>query len=728
MVARLFEVTRHEFSNKGLTELHSNHFALSLWPMVYILSDGTQKQAYVGESTDILSRIGTHLKSTEKKHLTTIHLINSEKLNKSAALDIESNLIRYMAADGEFELLNGNLGLANHNYYQKTELYWQIFNEAWDDLRTKGIARHSLESINNSDIFKYSPYKALSAEQNHSLASILECLLDEKANRVLIEGGAGTGKTVLATFLFKMLGSDRSTPMGEHDDAWTAKLQNLVDQIKAKHPNPKMGLVVPMSSFRKTLQNIFKGIKGLNANMVIGPADVAKQQYDILIVDESHRLRRRVNLGAYFGAFDKASAALGFDKKNCNELDWILKQSRKTILFYDPAQSVKPSDTPQAAFDNLRSESSTKTETLKSQFRVTGGNAYAKFVDELLHNKVGSQALFEPKGYELTLFTSLPEMVEEIKARDSEHGLSRLIAGYSWPWVSNKNPDAFDIEIDDVKLRWNSTSVDWINKEGAAHEVGCIHTTQGYDLNYAGIIFGREIGFDPATGEIIIYERNYFDKNGKQSVESPDELKRFIINIYKTILMRGIKGAYVYACDPHLRAYLARHIRTKQHGSKAPIQTLQRNVVKPYENAIPLYHLNAAAGAFSEPQNVDDVAWISPPEGYRPSKQLFACKVVGESMNRIIPNGSTCLFRKDLGGSRNGKIVLVEHDSIHDADSGSRYTVKEYESFKTNTDGDWQHESIHLKPISNDPSYKKLVLTAEDTSTFKVIGIFECVI
>ena len=95
-------------------------------------------------------------------------------------------------------------------------------------------------------------------------------------------------------------------------------------------------------------------------------------------------------------------------------------------------------------------------------------------------------------------------------------------------------------------------------------------------------------------------------------------------------------------------------------------------------------------------------------------------------MNKVIPNGALCLFRKYSGGSRNGQIVLVENTNMHDSDFGSCYTVKEYES-KKDEDG-WKHQSIILKPLSTDSSYENIVLEDEDMSTFKVIGTFECVI
>lgn len=136
---------------------------------------------------------------------------------------------------------------------------------------------------------------------------------------------------------------------------------------------------------------------------------------------------------------------------------------------------------------------------------------------------------------------------------------SRLIAGYSWEWVS-KNKNVHDIVIDEIKLKWNSVSNDWVNSTNAINEVGCIHTTQGYDLNFTGLIFGNEISYDKKKNEIVIKQENYFDRNGKQSISDPNDLKNYIINIYKTMMLRGIRGTYVYVCDKSLREYFSEHI------------------------------------------------------------------------------------------------------------------------------------------------------------------------
>ncbi|MDB4534237.1 DUF2075 domain-containing protein [Vicingaceae bacterium] len=723
-------VKRYDFDSQIFDEFNSLHYAKDLWPLVYILSDEKTKEVYVGETTDAYSRMKSHLKNDKKKKLTVVHLVTSEKFNKSATLDIESNLIKYIAGDGKYKLINGNLGIANHEYYQKREVYQGIFKVVWNKLRSEGISIHSLEHIDNSDLFKYSPYKTLASEQKVGLLLIINNLLSDNLNNVIIEGGAGTGKTILAIFLFKLLNSDNTDfnfkEFGTEEDEFVQKIKKL----KAKYPKPNMALVIPMSSFRNTLKKVFRNIKGLKSSMVVGPAEVAKNTYDIVLVDESHRLRRRVNLGAYFGAFDKACIRLELDKYTASELDFVIKQADKTVLFYDEGQSIKPSDVKKEDFDKLKKTKGTHIEYLKSQFRVRGGNGYVKFIEGLLKSNLSfEKQLFKSDEYEFLLFDSLDEMVSEIKLRNNEHGLSRLVAGYSWPWISNKDANKFDINIGDVSLRWNSVAVDWVNSEGSIDEVGCIHTTQGYDLNYTGVIFGNEISYDKEKDEIIIKEDNYYDKNGKQSIKDPNDLKVYILNIYKTIMLRGIRGTYVYVCDDALRDYFAKHIDKFKKVDESIFIELDN--VNPFQNSVPLYNLTAAAGNFSENQivNANEYDWVKIPSQIKPAENLFACTIQGESMNRVIPNGSICLFRKYSGGSRNGKIVLVQHSTIQDADYGSGYTVKEYQSTKTNSNNEqWRHNTITLKALSNDDSFEDINITEDELEGFNIIGIFECVI
>jgi len=721
------EIQHYPFSREALDDLRDNAFASGSWPLVYVLSDEKHRRAYIGETTDTLTRMSTHLKHDEKRLLTAVHLITSEYFNKSATLDVESMLIKYMAADGKYTLLNGNLGLADHNYYQRDALYNEVFREVWNRLIARGVASRSLDHLDNSDVFKYSPYKSLSFDQRQGLLTIMHELLNPDVQNIIVEGGAGTGKSVLAIFLFKLITSaDHQIDLRDFSDE-EAEIKSLLIALKKAMPNPKMALVVPMTSFRTTLKKAFRHVSGLNPGMVIGPAELAKQQYDIVLVDESHRLRKRKNLGAYFGSFDKACTALGMDKHRCSEVDWVRQQARKAIFFYDEGQSIKPSDADVEVFQQLKSAKGSVTHRLLSQFRVKAGQPYVDFLDKLLNGRVDKGVVFTAKNYEFEMFDSLSEMVHTINEKEQQVGLSRLIAGYSWPWASKKDSAAYDIMIDGVQLRWNSTNNDWINKTGSYKEVGCIHTTQGYDLNYAGIIFGEEIRYDRDSQSIVIEKKNYHDRTGGQGIKDPAELKQYIINIYRTIMLRGIRGTFIYACDEALRDYLKQHIpihATNQGNSEAT------NVVElqPYVNAVPLFDLQAAAGDFSGLQAAERKAWVAVPDGTRVREGMFACRVVGESMNRVIPNGTLCLFRADPGGSRNGKTVLVECTDSIDADSGSRYTVKIYESFKTDDEQGWKHVRIQLKPNSYDESFEPLELTEDMATQYRVVGEFVCVI
>jgi SOS-response transcriptional repressor LexA len=139
---------------------------------------------------------------------------------------------------------------------------------------------------------------------------------------------------------------------------------------------------------------------------------------------------------------------------------------------------------------------------------------------------------------------------------------------------------------------------------------------------------------------------------------------------------------------------------------------------------IPLYDFYAAAGAFSEMQSEKDYTLIDAPERYS-GADYFACKIKGESMNRVIPNGSTCLFKLYTGGSRNGNIMLVENNDYQDPDFNSAFTVKTYTSEKIATDdGSYGHTSVVLRPNSLDDSYEDIVLNEFSAAGMRTVGEF----
>lgn len=553
MYSGTVDIHRYSFDKKGLDFLKENHFVKSNWPLTYLISSDRENELYVGESTNAGSRIAQHLKNPERRKLTLLHIITSDKFNKSAVLDIEANLIQYLSADGKFRLQNANAGLANHNYYQR-DVYWEVFQTIWKELKKENIVQHELSDVANSDLFKYSPYKSLSPDQHHVILKLAEFLLSTEQRTCFVEGGAGTGKTILAVYLMKLL---HSPEIIDRDYLEENELYEIgfLRKLRSREGTLNVALVVPMTSLRKTIKRVFNNVKGLKSSMVIGPADVVKKNYDLLIVDESHRLHQRKNITNY-SAFDKVNKMLGFSNDR-TELDWILKQSRKQIFFYDKQQSIRPSDVEIGDFDNLK-QGAVKLR-LKTQHRVQSTDFYIPFIDQLVNGTLEGESVLGLGSYDLRLFDTIRPMIDLLEEKEREHGLCRLVAGYAWKWVS-RNSDQFDIHIEDLDLKWNSTNEDWINSENAFNEVGCIHTTQGYDLNYVGVIFGPEITFDEHLGRVRIIPENYFDRNGKAGIEDPMKLHEYIINIYKTLMLRGMKGTYVYACDPQLREYFSRHL------------------------------------------------------------------------------------------------------------------------------------------------------------------------
>lgn len=728
-----FEINKIAFNNIGLNSIQSQYFVNENWPVVYILNNNGVGQAYVGETIDTNSRIFTHLQTPSKSHLQEAHLISSRKFNKSVALDVESNLIKYLHADGKYKLLNGNLGLVNHSYYQRDDFYWDMFKNIWNGLISNGIAQHSLEHISNSDLFKYSPYKTLSSDQRKNLMLIIDALLSENKKSILVEGGAGTGKTILAIFLFKLMLTSYEDfnyrEFGEDEKDFVDK----VKQLKQKFPNPKMGLVIAMGSFRKTIKKVFRNISGLNSNLVIGPSDLEYESYDILFVDEAHRLRKRVNLGPYFKIYDRVSNALKLDKLNTSELAWTQLRSNKVLYFYDAKQSIKPSDVDSIDFESLKNASNSLNVKLHSQFRVKGGNGFVDFVNNLLDNTFENRYFkYNDSNYDLLLFERFSDFVNQLRKKNEKHQLSRFIAGYAWPWISQNDPEAYDIEIENIELKWNTTAIDYINSDPDAQEVGCIHTTQGYDLNYAAIIFGPEIIYNPISKEIEIVKDNYKDRNGTATIRDSKILKDYVINIYKTIMLRGILGCYIYVCDQNLRNYFKEHIHLFDENRNLVNQEAEPKDVKliPFENSVPLYSLKVAAGEFKFNDSFPEESFIFIPEEIKITKDHFACKIIGNSMNKIVQDGQIALFKWYNGGSRNGLMVIAEYYDYQDVDYGSCYTFKEYFSQKVLGEESWHHEKIILKPKSFDSTFQDIVIepSSINEKTFRIIGIFDRVI
>ena len=583
------EIRTYQFNENGLEEVRASRYGKN-WPVVYLIHD--EENLYIGETTSAATRMGQHLKNKEKSELELIEIVFDGEYNKSVVLDYEQRLIKYCSVDKKFKnILNKNKGQQSaHDYYDR-KYYRNQFQVLWKQLKEKGLVKKSLDVIENDNIFKFSPYNALTGEQNEISISVINDILDsfeKKENGVsLVDGCAGTGKTVLAISIINSLinainiddnllengASEFEDDIDEDKKLALLRLKNFIQKERNGKPF-KIGFVFPMPGIRKTVAKVFRECgNGLESSMVIAPNDVIKEDYDIIIVDESHRLSKRKNLTGY-KVFDDTSRDLGLDPTDTNQLEWVLKSAKHVVLFYDQNQSVKSSDVTYNEFQtSLQSYGNNiKKHKLETQMRCEGGDSYLNYIREIMS---ATRKSFEKiENYDFLLFDDVNDMVETIRKKDDKYGLCKTVAGFAWDWKTkqDKKPKdtlecydqlvqagEYDIMIENYKYVWNLTNEDWVTRKDSHCTIGCIHTTQGYDMNYVGVIFGEEIDYNVETESITIDLDKYKDKKVKAGTNE-DVLKELIVNTYTTILARGIKGCYVYACNPSLRAYLKQFI------------------------------------------------------------------------------------------------------------------------------------------------------------------------
>jgi DUF2075 family protein len=537
---------------------------------------------------------------------------------------------------------------------------------------------------------------------------------------VIIQGGPGTGKSVVAVHLLAALLS-----------------RGCNARYVSKNAAPRAVYEAKLTgTFKKTrISNLFSG----SGAFVNEDANT----YDALLIDEAHRLNEKSGLYRNLGD---------------NQVREVIRASRCAVFFVDDLQRVTIHDIGHTAELRMRAQEAgvQVTElTLSSQFRCSGSDGYLAWLDHTLQVRETANHKLSTREYDFRVFDSPEQLHALIELKNRANNRSRVVAGYCWAWPSKKNPEAWDIVMPEFnyRRRWNLDKDGslWIVTPGSVEQVGCIHTCQGLELDYVGVIIGPDLMF--RDGKIVVDEsrRAATDqsvKGLKQMLKKdPAEARKLadavVKNTYRTLMTRGMKGCYVYCTDAalgaHLRASLANEsLNLKPDNAKAsamtgapvsnvfPLRRVPEASRLAGEPALPVLELRAAAGAFSDFQALDDGAldWVAPPEWVRPQPGMFVAQVIGESMNRRIPSGSWCLFRANPAGSREGKVVLVQHRSISDPETGGRFTVKVYSSDKAqDQEGSWRHQKIVLKPDTTQPGYEPIVLElGEDQEEIQVIA------
>jgi DUF2075 family protein/DNA replication protein DnaC len=357
---------------------------------------------------------------------------------------------------------------------------------------------------------------------------------NHRKNVVIVKGGPGTGKSVIAINLLANL---------------IQKGINTQYVTRNAAPREVYAALLKKDFKRHFIDNLFKGSGSYIKSK--------KDDFNCLIVDEAHRLNEKSGMFSNLGE---------------NQIKEIIHASQLSIFFIDEAQKVTLKD--KGSIEEIRKYASKQHASvyeleLTSQFRCNGSDGYLAWLDNLLEIRETANPLLDQSEFDFDVLDDPNELRDWVFEKNKLNNKARLLAGYCWNWEKSKRNDTdhHDIIIPrfNFSMSWNlgSDGQKWLIQENSVNEIGCIHTSQGYDLNYTGVIFGNEIKYDAQKDEIVIDSSQYFDNKAKIGMaDKPEKLKEYIVNIYKTMMLRGIKGTFVYVCDPGLREYFENHLLT----------------------------------------------------------------------------------------------------------------------------------------------------------------------
>lgn len=354
---------------------------------------------------------------------------------------------------------------------------------------------------------------------------------------VIVEGGPGTGKSVVAINLLVAL-------TGE----------GLVGKYVSKNSAPR-------EVYRQRLQGGFRQvyIKALFAGSG-GFVDTPSNAFDVLIVDEAHRLNEKSGLYGNLGE---------------NQIKEVINAAKCTVLFVDDDQTVTLSDIGHiAALQDWATRMGADVTRMKlaSQFRCNGSDGYLTWLDDVLGLKETAGLPPRPEDFDFRIYDSPVAMHAAVSELNRKNNKSRVVAGYCWDWLSKTKPDAFDIVMPEhgYARQWNlgSDGSLWIVADGSIEQVGCIHTCQGLEMEYVGVIIGPDLiaGDDgPVTepkgrSKMDRSIRGWKTLMKQDPVHTTERLDRVIRNTYRTLMTRGMKGCFVYCSDPALADYFRRRL------------------------------------------------------------------------------------------------------------------------------------------------------------------------
>lgn len=359
---------------------------------------------------------------------------------------------------------------------------------------------------------------------------------EEKKKVYIVHGGPGTGKTVLAiNMLVAILNMD----------------QNVMYVTKNSAPREVYRKKLTDGKYRKAyIDNLFKGSGSFT--------EAISDDFDCLIVDEAHRLNEKSGM---------------FQNLGENQVKEIINAAKTSIFFVDDFQMVTTKDI--GSTNEIKKwcryfDAEVYEDTLLSQFRCNGSDSYLSWIDNVLEINLEATDDFD-FDYDIRICDSPEEVRELILEKNKINNKSRMVAGYCWNWIKEgkNNSDIHDIQIGDFGMSWNlGSSSTWAIDPESVNEIGCIHTCQGLEFDYVGVIIGEDLRYDDGiitdftkrarTDQSLKGLKGLYKKNKEEALKIAD---RIIKNTYRTLLTRGQKGCYIYCVDKDLQEYLKKRLK-----------------------------------------------------------------------------------------------------------------------------------------------------------------------
>ena len=527
--------------------------------IIYIYRSTKSNKVYIGQSKHFKTRHEQHYNGAEEKfneaNFDQVIVLFSALFNGSALNDVENQLITYFFADNSksrrnlveyetCEVINLTKGNYTNSYKEREAIATEVVLPFWEELYSKGwVKTPTIGELRNQALVKYSPIKELTQQQ----MDLINEILSNPEKNFVINGDAGTGKTVLLTHLVAKF-------LDEQSDKTIA--------------------VVVQPNWIKTAQEIFKvyGMNGKNLTVATSTQLINQDKdFDVVIVDESHKLSRKY--AKQMASFNNVYK--GRFNLDDNHLEPLKEIGKQLILMYDVLQAIRPANMTREQFSRATEKFEKKYLTTQFRIQAPEGKSYTSddyingikyllykdtdLLSETNYNPNFNRSVFCDRDidayygfFEDNPLANLFDWIEEDRNYHSDH-VNRVLGGLVEPWKQSdgKDPEITHWHEGSLHKRWNSTQENWINSKDpdAEDQVGSVFAVQGIDLNKVGVLIGNDLQVDE-SGRLFGNPDNFHNVNGKFSKndanpENKNEFTLFVLNIYYILLTRGIDGVRI---------------------------------------------------------------------------------------------------------------------------------------------------------------------------------------